>query len=135
MLLLCCCVRRDIRKRQRFSINNDGGNIWNWRNYWERWRIFYYCAPLGWGVVNDTHQKKKLCSGLSSRFVKLHVVIFLPSRKSPIFNRPMEKRSLLKTDFFVDTKKLVVWYILFTISWNESGTLLFKSDQASKHCL
>ena len=41
---------------------------------------------------------KKLCSGLSSRFIKLNAVL-LPEIKSPIFKRPMEKRSLLKTDF------------------------------------
>ena len=42
---------------------------------------------------------EKLCSGLSSRFVKLNVVVLLHESKSPIFNRPVEKRFLLKTDF------------------------------------
>ena len=60
---------------------------------------------------------KKLCSGLGSRFVKLNVVVLLHESRSPIFSRPMEKRSLLKTDFFINTKKLVVFHIIsFTIS-------------------
>ena len=34
---------------------------------------------------------KKLCSGLTSRFVKLNVVLLSHESKSRIFNRPMEK--------------------------------------------
>ena len=48
---------------------------------------------------------KKLCSGLSSRFVKLNVVVLVHESKSPIFNRPREKRSFHKTDFFCQHKE------------------------------
>ena len=41
---------------------------------------------------------KKLCSGLSSRFVKLNVGVLSHESKSAILNRPMERRSLLKTE-------------------------------------
>ena len=59
---------------------------------------------------------KKLCSGLSSRFVKLNVVVLLHKSKSPIFNSPMEKRSLLKTDFLSTQRNLLFHIISFTIS-------------------
>ena len=35
---------------------------------------------------------KKNCSGLSSRFVKLNVVVLLHESKAHIFNRPKEKK-------------------------------------------
>ena len=41
----------------------------------------------------------KLWSGLSNRFVKVNIVALLHGSMDPISNRPMEKRSLRKTDF------------------------------------
>ena len=60
---------------------------------------------------------KKLCSEFSSRLVKLNVVVVvMHESKSPIFNRPMEKRSLLKTDFLLTQRNLLFTIISFTIS-------------------
>ena len=53
---------------------------------------------------------KTLWSGLSNRFVKLNIVVSLHKSKSPISNRPMEKKIPSKDRFFVDTKKLVFPY-------------------------
>ena len=60
--------------------------------------------------------KKKLCSGLSSRVVKLNVVVLSHESKSPIFNRPMEKRSFPKTDFLSAQRNLLFHIVSFTIS-------------------
>ena len=39
--------------------------------------LLLLCANImGWDGVNDTHNKK-LCSGLSNRFVKLNIVVLL----------------------------------------------------------
>ena len=59
---------------------------------------------------------KKLCSGLSSRFLKLNVVVLLHESRSPILSRPMEKRSLLKTDFLSTQRNLLFHIISFTMT-------------------
>ena len=59
---------------------------------------------------------KKRCSGISSKFIKQNVDGISPESRSPIFKRPMEKRSLLKTDLLFTHRNLLFHIISFTTS-------------------
>ena len=60
---------------------------------------------------------KKLCSGLSSRFVNLNVVVYCYTKVSLLFSiGQWKKRAHLKTDFLSTQRNLLFHIISFTIS-------------------